>query len=77
MGGMHDWWTVELARERNAQMLAEAEERRMAAGTSARASLLARARARMARKLFGFAVTLEREETWRAVWERLEAPRHP
>jgi hypothetical protein len=34
-------------------------------------------RARAARRLFGFAVALEREETWRAVWERLEAPRHP
>ncbi len=78
---MHDWWTVELARERNAQMLAEAEERRLAAGASVRASplarALARARARAARRLFGFAVALEREETWRAVWERLEAPRHP
>jgi len=31
----------------------------------------------VARGLFGFAVTLEREETWRAVWERLEAPKHP
>ncbi len=78
---MHDWWTVELARERNAQMLAEAEERRLAAGapsgTSPPARVLARARARAARRLFGFAVALEREETWRAVWENLEAPRHP
>ncbi|MDQ4129033.1 MAG: hypothetical protein M3151_13990 [Actinomycetota bacterium] len=73
---MHDWLAVELARERNAQILAEAEERRLArpaAGTGASPSL----RARMARKLFAFAVTVEREETWRAVWERLEAPRHP
>jgi hypothetical protein len=86
---MHDWWTVELTRERNAQMLAEAEERRLAAGASVHASPLARAlaraltralartRARTARKLFGFAFALEREETWRAVWERLEAPKHP
>jgi hypothetical protein len=74
---MHDWWTMELAWERNAQMLAEAEERRLAVGASNRTSPLARARARVARKLFEFAVTLEREETWRAVWERLEAPRHP
>ena len=54
--------------------LAEAEERRLAllvAGASERPSL----RARAARWLFGFAVALEREETWRAVWERLEAPR--
>ena len=74
---MHDWWIVELARERNAQMLAEAEVRRLVVGTSDRTSPLAWTRARAARKLFEFAVTLEREETWRAVWERLEAPRHP
>jgi hypothetical protein len=30
-------------------------------------------RARMARKLFELAVAAEREETWRAVWEKLEA----
>ncbi len=74
---MHDWWIVELARERNAQMLAEAEVRRLVVGVSDRTSPLAWTRARAARKLFEFAVTLEREETWRTVWERLEAPRHP
>ncbi len=75
---MHDWLTVELTRERNARMLAEAEERRLAAGASVQASplarALARARARTARRLFGLAFALEREETWRVVWERLEAP---
>jgi hypothetical protein len=30
-------------------------------------------RARMARRLFELAVAAEREETWRAVWEKLEA----
>jgi hypothetical protein len=30
-------------------------------------------RARMARRLFALALTAEREETWRVVWERLEA----
>jgi hypothetical protein len=30
-------------------------------------------RARMARRLFELAVVAEREETWRLVWERLEA----
>ena len=74
---MHDWLTVELARERNARMLAEAEERRLVAGASTGTPPLARARARVARRLFGVAVALEREETWRAVWERLEALRHP
>ncbi len=71
---MHGGWSVEFVRERNARMLAEAEERRLAhlaAGTAERFSL----RARAARRLFGFGVVLEREETWRAVWERLEAPR--
>jgi hypothetical protein len=74
---MHDWWTVELTRERNAQMLAEAEERRLAAGLATSIPPLARARAIVARKLFGFAFALEREETWRAVWERMEAPKLP
>jgi hypothetical protein len=30
-------------------------------------------RARLARRLFALAVAAEREETWRLVWERLEA----
>jgi hypothetical protein len=30
-------------------------------------------RARLARQLFALAVAAEREETWRQVWERLEA----
>ncbi|CAN5680414.1 MAG: hypothetical protein H0T55_06625 [Rubrobacteraceae bacterium] len=30
-------------------------------------------RARMARRLFDLAVAAESEETWRVVWERLEA----
>ncbi|HET7273250.1 MAG TPA: hypothetical protein VFI90_19440 [Rubrobacter sp.] len=30
-------------------------------------------RARVARRLFDLAVAAEREETWRVVWERLEA----
>ncbi len=32
-------------------------------------------RARLARRLFLLAVAAEREETWRVVWERLEAKR--
>jgi hypothetical protein len=32
-------------------------------------------RARLARQLFTLAVAAEREETWRMVWERLEARR--
>lgn len=34
-------------------------------------------RARMARWLFTLAVTVEREETWHIVWERLEAKGRP
>ena len=72
---MHEWFSVELARERNADILAEAEKRRLARLVSRRAawSVL---RARVARRVFAFALVLEREETWKAVWERLEAPRH-
>jgi hypothetical protein len=53
------------------QELAErmAERRREALAVECRISL----RARMARRLFTLAVAAEREETWRVVWERLEA----
>ena len=63
-------WEKEMANERIAEQMAEAEERRLArlvAGPTLRA--------RTARKLFELAVALEREEAWRVVWERLEAPR--
>jgi hypothetical protein len=55
-------------------MLAEAEERRVAR-LAPRKSVWRALRTRVARGMFGFAVVLEREETWRAVWEKLEAPR--
>jgi hypothetical protein len=55
-------------------MLAEAEERRVAR-LAPRKSVWSALRTRVARGMFGFAVALEREETWRAVWEKLEAPR--
>ncbi len=67
---------MELARERNARILAEAEERRLAR-LAPRRTVRTALRARVARKMFQIAVALEKEETWRAVWERLEAPRHP
>jgi hypothetical protein len=73
---VNDWLSVELARERNAMILAEAEERRLAR-LAPRKSVLTTLRARVARRMFAIAVALEKEETWRAVWERLEAPRHP
>jgi hypothetical protein len=74
MIGVHESWSVEFVRDRNARVLEEAEERRLArlaAGAPERPSL----RARAARRLFGFAVVLEHEETWRAVWDSLEPPR--
>ena len=46
-----------------------AQRRREALAAECRPSL----RARMARRLFTLAVAAEREETWRVVWERLEA----
>jgi len=64
------WYGEVLARERQERLLEEAQERRLArmvAGPGLRA--------RAARWLFGLALLLERRETWRAVWERLEAPR--
>lgn len=70
---MHEWFSVELTRERNTRLLAEAEERRLVP----RRPIWTVLRARVARRLFQFAVALEKEETWQAVWERLEAPRHP
>ena len=76
MSGVHEWFSVELTRERNAGILAEAEVRRLAR-LAPRRTVRTVLRARVARRLFDFAVALEREETWRAVWERLEAPRHP
>jgi len=76
MSGVHEWFSVELTRERNAGILAEAEVRRLAR-LAPRRTVRTVLRARVARRLFDFAVALESEETWRAVWERLEAPRHP
>jgi hypothetical protein len=73
---VNDWFSVELTRERNARILAEAEERRLAR-LAPRKPVLSALRARVARSMFELAVELEKEETWRAVWERLEAPRHP
>ena len=74
--GVHEWWSTELARERRDLALREAEDRRLEK-LAPRRTFWTRLRARTARKLFGFAVVLEREETWHAVWERLEAPRQP
>ena len=76
MSDVHEWLSVELSRERKADMLAEAEGRRLAR-LAPRGAAWPVLRGRVARRVFAFALALEREETWKAVWERLEAPRHP
>jgi hypothetical protein len=73
---VHEWISVELSRGRNADVMAEAEQRRLARLAPRRAAWPV-LRARVARRVFSFALALEREETWKAVWEKLEAPRHP
>jgi hypothetical protein len=57
-----------LAQDRLAREL-ELAERRRYARSPGQPSL----RARVARRLFALAVAAEREETWRVVWEKLEA----
>jgi hypothetical protein len=69
---MFNDWQYVLAQDRAAreQDLAEKmAERRRYARSPVKSSL----RARMARRLFELAVVAESEETWRIVWERLEA----
>lgn len=61
-----------LAQDRMAREQEFAErraERRRYARSPGRPSL----RARVARRLFELAIVAESEETWRVVWERLEA----
>lgn len=67
-----DWHYARLHdREARERELAERmEERRGDALASARGPSL---RASVARGLFQLAVAVERRETWRVVWERLEA----
>jgi hypothetical protein len=67
----NDWHYV-LAQDRAAREQDFAEriaERRKYARSPGKPSL----RARLARRLFELAVAAESEETWRIVWERLEA----
>jgi hypothetical protein len=67
----NDWFYLERERHTRERALAErvAERQKYAQLKAGRLSL----RARMARRLFALAVAAEREETWRVVWERLEA----
>jgi hypothetical protein len=69
---MFNDWHYMVAQERMAreQDLAERVAER---GRCARSPGQPSLRARLARRLFELAVAAEREETWRVVWERLEA----
>jgi hypothetical protein len=64
------WHYVMENRSLRRQDLAGRKAEREGYARSGRTSSL---RARMARRLFELAVVAEREETWRLVWERLEA----
>jgi hypothetical protein len=69
---MFNDWHYMVAQDRTAreQDLAERVAER---GRYARSSGQPSLRARLARRLFELAVVAEREETWRVVWEKLEA----
>lgn len=62
----------ELARERIGELHGEAEGRRVARAVKSTESSL---RARLAKRLFEAAVAMERDATWKVVWEKMEAPR--
>ncbi len=64
------WHYVMEDRDLRRQDLAGRMAERESYARSRRTSSL---RARMARRLFELAVAAEREETWRLVWEKLEA----
>ena len=65
-----DGW-YEVIKDRTAHERASAAQRRLARKVARGLNL----RARVARGLFALVVAVEGEEAWRAVWERLEAPR--
>ena len=71
---MHPQQLYEIAKHRMNEAHAEAERRRLVRlAIRGRPSL----RARAARRFFKVAVALDREETWRIVWEKLEARGRP
>ena len=67
----NDWHYV-LAQDR-ADREQDLAERMAERGRYARSPGKPSLRARLARRLFELAVAAESEETWRIVWERLEA----
>jgi hypothetical protein len=66
----NDWYYLVQDRTARERDLAEKVAER---GRYARSPGKSSLRARLARRLFELAVFAEREETWRVVWERLEA----
>lgn len=66
-----EFYAVQDQALRRQDLAEKAAERQRYARPESRTSL----RARLARRLFALAVAAEREETWRVVWERLEAKR--
>jgi hypothetical protein len=68
---LNDWHYM-LAQDRTAREQ-DFAERVAERGRYARSPGQPSLRARVARRLFDLAVAAESEETWRVVWERLEA----
>lgn len=68
---MHTHYRHEIVKDRIAHEQALAAERRLARAAAGGPGL----RARAARGLFALAVKVENEAAWRAVWDRLGAPR--
>ena len=71
---MHPEQLYDMAKYRMNETHAEAERRRLVPLAIRERPTL---RARAARRFFETAVALDREETWRIVWERLEARGRP
>ena len=69
---MFNDWHYMLAQDRAAREQ-DLAERMAERGRYARSPGKPSLRARMARRLFELAVATESEETWRVVWEKLEA----
>ena len=69
---MFNDWQYVLAQDRAAREQ-DLAERMAERGKYARSPGKPSLRARLARRLFELAVATESEETWRVVWERLEA----
>ena len=64
------WKEYEAARYRTAELLEEAERRRLTRLTR-QATCRPSLRARVARRLVYAAFAIETRETWRSVWERM------